>query len=510
MRPRRPDPEHESTCCFPTNMVESTAGNLDGRLSELTTLSAEAVAAALRRGDITAEQYASGLLRRCEAGANLNAFISIRADQVLEAARERDRERKSGRGLGPLHGIPVPIKDSINTCDHPTTAGTPALRHFQPKKDAPLVRALRNAGAIVLGKTNLHELSYGYTSNNHAFGAVSNPYESQRIPGGSSGGTGAAIAYRMAPLGIAEDTEGSIRVPAALCGVAGFRPSTGRYSTVGCVPITPLFDQVGPLARTVADLLLFDAVLTGGASSVPRPSLKGVRLGIIRPYFYAGLDSEVERVCNESLARLARAGVQFVEGDIPELSFLIAACTRPVQSHDFRPSLMRYLARYAAGISFESLVAQSSPNVRGLIERALAPGTRDYVSDGQYREVVEVHLPRMRRMFREYFEKTGVDAIILPATILPAPPLGEDDMIVEVRGCRMSLDAAISRNIAPASTAGLPGLVLPAGLTRSGLPVALELDGPSNCDRALLTLGLAIESELGTLPAPKTIQAACG
>src|SRR6202023_2784347 len=130
----------------------------------------------------------------------------------------------------------------------------------RPKEDAPIVRALVDAGAIVLGKTNLHELSFGWTSNNLAFGAVHNPYDPQRIPGGSSGGTAVAVATRMAPLGVAEDTEGSIRVPAALCGICGFRPSTGRYSTKGCVPISPLFDQVGPHARTVADLALFDSV----------------------------------------------------------------------------------------------------------------------------------------------------------------------------------------------------------------------------------------------------------
>ena len=152
------------------------------------------------------------------------------------------------------------MKDSVNTRDYPTTGGTPALRHFRPAEDAPVVAALRGAGAVVLGKTNLHELSFGWTSNNLAFGAVHNPYDLTRIPGGSSGGTAAAVAAHLAPLGVAEDTEGSIRVPAAFCGIAGFRPTTGRYSTRGCVPISPLFDQVGPHARNVADLALFDSV----------------------------------------------------------------------------------------------------------------------------------------------------------------------------------------------------------------------------------------------------------
>src|SRR5256885_12823927 len=225
----------------------------------LLALTAKHAARALRRGEISAESYASALLTKCQRGASLTAFITLRPDSVREAARACDRRRSAGARLGPLHGLPIPIKDSVNTKDLPTTAGTPALRHFQPSEDAPLVRALRAAGAIVLGKTNLHELSYGYTRNNPAFGAIHNPYDPTRIPGASSGATAAAIAYHMAPLGVAEDTEGSIRVPAALCGLAGFRPTTGRYPTHACAPISPLFDQVGPHARSAADLLLFDA-----------------------------------------------------------------------------------------------------------------------------------------------------------------------------------------------------------------------------------------------------------
>jgi mandelamide amidase len=258
-----------------------------------------------------------------------------------------------------LHGLPIPIKDSVNTRDLPTTAGTPALRHFQPREDAPLVRALRRAGAIVLGKTNLHELSYGYTSNNHAYGAILNPYDPSRIPGGSSGGTAAAIASRMAPLGVAEDTEGSIRVPAALCGIAGFRPTTGRYPTHGCAPISPLFDQVGPHARSVGDLLLFDGAITGSTAATPPVPLDKLRLGVIRPFWFAGLDSDVEQLTTAALDKLRRAGVELVEGELPELQHLIELITDPVQNHDVKPSLTRYLAEFHTGVTFEELLAQA-------------------------------------------------------------------------------------------------------------------------------------------------------
>src|ERR1700680_2015597 len=249
-------------------------------------------------GEITAEHYAAALMQRCEAGRALNAFITFEPEHVLEEARACDRRRHSGQALGPLHGLPIPIKDSVNTRHYPTTAGTPALRQFRPAQDAPVVRALLEAGAIVLGKTNLHELSFGWTSNNEAFGPVRNPYDRARIAGGSSGGTAAAVAARMAPLGVAEDTEGSIRVPAAMCGIAGFRPTTTRYPSTGVVPISTLFDQVGPHARSVDDLALFDSVVTGDWNALRAAELKGVKLGVGRKYWYSGLEAEVERIAN--------------------------------------------------------------------------------------------------------------------------------------------------------------------------------------------------------------------
>jgi indoleacetamide hydrolase len=471
---------------------------------ELTRLGAAEAVALLSRGELGAVEYAQALLAQCEADKSLNAFITLRPEEVLAAARDCDRKRHSGEPLGPLHGLPIPIKDSVNTRDLPTTAGTPALRHFQPHEDAPLVQALRQAGAIVLGKTNLHELSYGYTSNNHAYGAVHNPYDPSRIPGGSSGGTGAAIASHMAPLGVAEDTEGSIRVPAALCGIAGFRPTTGRYSTRGCVPISPLFDQVGPHARSVADLLLFDGTMTNAATAPPPVSLRKVRLGVVRSFWFSGLDTEVERITNAALAKLTGAGIELVEGELPELPRLIQLITDPVQNHDVKPSVTRFLEHYHAGVTFDELLAQASPDVRAMIEPAITPGGRDFVPEAQYQEIVTVHLPRLRAMYKEYFDRSGVTAIVFPATILPAPKLGEEDMEVEVRGRRMPLDEAMARNIAPGSTTGLPGLVLPAGLTSSGLPVALEFDGPAGSDRSLLGVGMALEAVLGKLPPPPT------
>lgn len=466
----------------------------------LVDLSAVEAVGAMRRGELRAEDYAQALLARAKECEALNAFISLEPDTVLEAAHDADQARMSGARLGPLHGLPIPIKDSINTKDLPTTGGTPALRRFRPKADAPVVATLRKAGALVMGKTNIHELSYGWTSNNLAFGAVRNPYDPSRIPGGSTGGTAAAVAARMAPLGVAEDTEGSIRVPAALCGIAGFRPTTGRYPSTGVIPITPLFDQVGSHARNVADLVLFDTVVADKVPPLQEVPLRGVRLGIDRGHFFAGLDPEVERITAEALQRLEDAGVVVVEAPVPDLAKLIAATTAQIQLYDTAPSLTRYLADHEAGISYAELIAAASADIREIFRNFVDPGAPNRVAQSVYESAIKVHLPSLRETFRRWFSDTGVAAILFPTTRMPATPIGLDP--IEIAGEKVSFDEAIARNIASGSTAGLPGLVLPSGLTRSGLPVSIELDGQAGRDRRLLALGLSIERVLGGPPPP--------
>jgi Asp-tRNA(Asn)/Glu-tRNA(Gln) amidotransferase A subunit family amidase len=484
-------------CGSPRRKVESTAAGA----TELLELSAADTVAALARGEVSAERYASVLLAQCERCKPLNAFITLEPADVLEAARTADRLRKSGAKLGPLHGLPIPIKDSINTKDFPTTGGTPALRNFRPRKDAAIVRALKDAGAIVMGKTNLHELSWGWTSNNLAYGAVHNPYDAKRIPGGSSGGTAVAVAARMAPLGVAEDTEGSIRVPAAMCGIAGFRPTTMRYPTTGVVPITPLFDQVGPHARSVADLALFDSVVTGDWSPLKATPLKRVKLGVGRDNWFRDLDPEVERITNEAFRKLQAAGVELVEFEMPNLPLLIEQTTVPIQNHDVRITLKTYLEDFSTGVTFDQLMAQASADIKRDFARDVLPGGKFFVSESVYNLATQIRLPILRHFLEDHFARSGIAAIVFPVTMIPPPLIGQEGDVV-IAGKTVSFETAVARNIAPGSTAGLPGLVLPAGLTANGLPVALEFDGPAGSDRALLALGLAVEDVLGHLPPP--------
>jgi len=464
-------------------------------------LSAVEALAAMRAGAVTAERYAGALLERCARLSALNAFITLDPALVLEQAREADRRRASGTPLGPLHGLPIPIKDSLNTVQYPTTGGTPALKGFRPPADAPLVATLRAAGALVLGKTNLHELSYGWTSNNLAFGAVHNPYDPTRIPGGSSGGTAAAVAAHMAPLGVAEDTEGSIRVPAALCGVMGFRPTTRRYSTVGVVPACSLFDQTGPEARSVADLALFDRVASGDMREIRVLPLAGVRFAVWRGFWFEGLDPEVERITGNAIAALRAAGAKIVEAEVPGLRDLLAHTADLIVDHDVRLELAHYLAVNGAAVSFDELVARASPDIRAIFAHEVMPGSPGFVSEAAYDTAVKLYLPRLRRTFKDYFAHTGASAILFPTTLTTAPRIGEESEL-SVGHRRVSFDVAIGRNIAPGSRTGLPGLVVPTGIAANGLPVSMEFDGPAGTDRTLLGLGLSLERVLGHLPPP--------
>lgn len=494
--------QHEAahTACARGGVVSGSADPVaTAGVSSLLDLSAGAATALMRRGDLTAEDYARALLARCQAARDLNAFISFAPDQVQEAARAADRHRAAGRWLGPLHGLPIPIKDSVNTADYPTTSGTPALRGFRPRQDAPVVRALREAGAIVLGKTNLSELSLGWSSTNATFGPVRNPHDPTRIPGGSSGGTAVAVAAGMAPLGVAEDTCGSIRVPAALCGVAGFRPTTFRYTPRGVMPLTPMYDTIGPHARTVADLALFDSVVSGDFNPLRSVPSGEIRLAVARAHYFADLDPEVARVTADALKKLGEAGVTVIEADVPDLTQTAEAANFPIIYHDSVPMITRYLEEFETGVAFEQLLAAASPSVRENLEARARPGGRLWVSPEGYAAARDVHRPALQEAFRAYFCRTGAAAIAYPTTLVAATPIGQDQE-VEIGGRTVPFRTAMSRNIAPGSCAGLPGLVLCAGVTRQGLPVGLELDGPAGTDRALLAVGETLERILGGCP----------
>jgi indoleacetamide hydrolase len=467
--------------------------------SRMTELTATAAVKAMRNGDMKAEDYAGALLDRAQALANLNAFRTLDRDMLLEAARSADKARAAGHALGMLHGLPIPVKDSVNTKDLPTSNGTRALRDFKPKDNAAILKPLLAQGAILMGKTNLHELSYGWTSNNASFGPVRNPYDPQHVPGGSSGGSAAAVAGRMAPLAIGEDTLGSIRVPANMCGLAGLRPSFGRYPDDGIMPLTVnKLDQVGPLARSVVDLLLFDSAVSGDRGPVSESPLDGARIGLA-PEYWSGLDPEVERVSNEALRKLSEAGATLVWAELPEAAKPAMGIALTIISYDTLPAISDFLEQQGTGVTFEQMLEEAGEGVRGVIKAVALPPNRPK------QEVYESMLAQreqLRKAVRDYFERQGIVAIASPPILVPPPKIGED-VDVEIRGQKIPLYVAMSRNISLGSCASMASLVLPAGTASSGLPVGLEFDALTGNDRQLLSLGLSIEKALGPMPGPR-------
>ena len=459
----------------------------------------------IREGRVSSVELTRALLRRIRANADLNAFITVNEEAALKAAQRADREREncSPRELGALHGVPLVLKDNIHVAGLPNTAGTPGLRSFVPEDNAPVAQALLDAGAIVLGKTNMHELAFGITSNNAAFGAVRTPYDKTKFAGGSSGGTGAAVAARLAPGGLGTDTGGSVRIPAALNGIAGLRPTVKRYPQVGITPIASTRDTAGPMARTVADLVLLDSVITRDWRRVRPENPHNIQLGVV-PEMFDNLDAETRDLTEGALRKLERAGVTLVKNvRMNGLADLNGKIGFPVALFEANRDLTAYLVNYDTGLTLEQLAAQiASPDVKGIFEGAVLTGAPGAVPASVYNDAINVFRPQLQKLYADTFAYYRIDAIVFPTTPLPASPAVDSDEFVDLNGVSVPTFPTYIRNTDPGSNAGVPGLSLPMALTKAGLPLGIEIDGPAGSDRKLLAIGLTLERILGRLPPP--------
>ena len=466
------------------------------RLVELTAVE---ILRAVSRGDLSVETYVDALVERAATYRYLNTFLSLDAGRAREMARAADRIRRRGESVGPLQGLPLVVKDNIDVRGFPTTCHTPALARNQPDDHAVIVQALVDAGALVLGKTTMYELALGSPNGPALGGDPLNPYDPRRMTGGSSSGTAVAIAARLAPAGLGTDTGGSIRIPAALCGIAGLRPTIGRYSGDGIVPVSPTRDTAGPMARTVADLVLLDSVLTGTPPTLVPARLPGLRLGAPRGYFFENLDPPVAEIAERELVRLREAGAELVEADVEQVEALNAATSLPVAMFEAIPNLARYLSRRGDGRTLPELADMvTSPGTRRLLRRLLG---EEAVPRGTYEAAMRTYRPALQAAYRRYFETHGVAAIVYPTTPLPARPVEQTETII-LNGSPVSTFLAYLRNVDPSSNAGLPGLTVPADLTADGLPVGLAFDAPADHDRELLAIGLAYEVLRPLVPGP--------
>ncbi|MCP4616888.1 MAG: indoleacetamide hydrolase [Bradyrhizobium sp.] len=472
---------------------------------DLNTLTAAQAAADICAGKITSTALTSAAIARAKANAKLNAFITLDEAGAMKAAAAFDASRKKG-GCKPLGGVPIVIKDNIEVAGLPSTAGTPALKGFVPKKDAPVAAKLRAAGAIIIGKTNMHELAFGISGYNGAFKTGSEPgvrnaYDASKIAGGSSSGTGAAVGARIVTASLGTDTGGSVRVPCALNGCASLRPTVGRYPQAGIAPISHTRDTAGPMAATVADIAILDRVIAGGGAVAPA-NLKEVRLGVVKTML-ANLDGDTDAAFRTALDKLKSAGVTVVDVEMPNLGELNGKVGFPLALYEAYDDMVAYLKKTGTGVTIEELAKTiASPDVKGtydglVIPRKL-PGPNNTVIDAKpaYEDAMKTARPALQALYKDTFAKNKLDAIVFPTVPKVAIAAQPDSSSLENF-------LLFIQNTDPGSNAGVPGIQIPVALgTSSKLPVGIELDGPAGSDRRLLAIGMAMEKLFGRLPPP--------
>ena len=431
----------------------------------------------LRRKEISPVDLTTSCLARIEElNPAINAFITVMDDSALAQARAAEDEIHSGNWRGPLHGIPIGLKDLIDTAGVKTTCGSALFKDRVPTEDAEIVRRLKNAGAVLIGKQNMQEFAYGGTSTSSYFGPVHNPWDVGRIAGGSSGGSAAAVATGMCFAAIGTDTGGSVREPAAFCGIVGLKPTYGRVSTRGVFPLSPSLDHVGPLCRNVRDTALLLQAIAGydklDTTSVDWPvdsytksltTTTKPRLGIVRRPFFDDLDPEIESATNEALKELSNLSADVLEIDLPSPPAAVQA-----------PEVYAVHAKYFT----------TSPGLYGRwiqerLRQAALVNTVAYVEGRR-------ELDRLRRSVSDVFSK--VDLLVTPTTAVPPITITEALNMSPPPEGELWL-----RNTRPFNAYGLPTISIPCGFTRAGLPIGLQIAGPNFSEASLLSFAYTFE-----------------
>jgi aspartyl-tRNA(Asn)/glutamyl-tRNA(Gln) amidotransferase subunit A len=453
----------------------------------------EELAALLAKRKISPVELTELFLRRIERhNPALNAFLTVAAEHALDAARRSGKQLLRGRGSRrenlPLVGIPITIKDNIWTRGIRSTAGSKILYDFIPSEDSTVARKLARAGAVLLGKTNLNEFAYGITGGNAHYGPVHNPWALHRIPGGSSAGSAVAIAAGLCAASVGTDTGGSIRVPSSFCGTVGLKPTFGRVSVFGTMPLSPSFDHVGPIARSVADAALLLGVIAGrdplDPTSSPKPvedyrgalrkPMRKFRLGRPRELYWEKLDSEVRRAAEAAVRAMEKRGAIVKEISLPHLKESRDAAT------DI--SLAEALHVHEAAGYFPQRAADYSEEVRQRIEAGGKVPANRYLAGFDVR----------KRLVAEFDAALQtVDVIVAPTVPVPAPPMGAE--FVQIDGEEIDTRRVLVGHSRPANFTGLPAISVPCGFTREGLPIGLQLIGRAFDEATLLRVALSYE-----------------
>jgi len=444
---------------------------------------------------------------------DIGAYLALDRERALARADEIDSLPPSEReSAGALAGVPVALKDNICTTDFPTTCASRILQNFVPPYDAHVVERLRREGAIIIGKTNMDEFAMGSSTENSAFHPTRNPWDLERIPGGSSGGSAAAVAADTATLALGSDTGGSIRQPAALCGVVGFKPTYGRVSRYGLVAFASSLDQIGPIAKDVSDAALMMEVIGGhdsrDSTSVTMPAepylrdldrpLDALRVGVPREYFGEGLDAEVGAAVMNAIRALSRIGAEVREISLPHTEYALSTyyiiAPAEASSNLARYDGVHYGYRAANCDDIVTLFARSRAEGFGdEVKRRILLGT--YALSAGYYDAYYLKAARVRRLVKNDFDEAfrQVDCIVCPTSPVPAFRLGERT----AHPLEMYLTDVFT---IPANLAGIPAISLPCGLTRSGLPIGVQIIAQALDDARLLRVARALEREMSWRP----------
>ena len=443
----------------------------------MTEMSIAQAAELLRRKEISPVELTTACLARIEQlNPTINAFITVMHDSALAQARKAEDEIQAGEWRGPLHGVPIGLKDLIDTAGVKTTCGSALFRDRVPTEDAEIVRRLKNAGAVLIGKQNMQEFAYGGTSTSSYFGPVRNPLDNDRIAGGSSGGSAAAVATGMCFGAVGTDTGGSIREPAAFCGIVGLKATYGRVSARGVFPLSPSLDHVGPLCRNVIDTALLLQAIAGydkfdpTSADFPVDSYAEAlavktkpRIGVVRRPFFDNLDPQIENLMDEALKQIAILSTDVLEIDLPSPPVAVQG-----------PEVYAVHAKHFT----------DSPQLYGKwiqerLKQAAAVDTVSYIEARQ-------ELDRLRRSVGDVFSK--VEFLITPTT--PVPPITIEEAL------NMSPDPAGElwlRNTRPFNAYGFPTISVPCGFTRAGLPIGLQISAPNFSETRLLSFAHSFE-----------------
>jgi aspartyl-tRNA(Asn)/glutamyl-tRNA(Gln) amidotransferase subunit A len=488
--------------------------------AELTGLSLQAAGARLAAGAVSSRQLTQACLDRIQAtDGRVGAFLTVTGERALEQADQSDRRRAAGQPLGPLDGLPLALKDIFLTRGVPTTAGSRILEGFVPPYDGTAVTRLLQAGAVLLGKLNMDEFAMGSSNEHSAFKPCRNPWDLTRTPGGSSGGSAAALAARQCFGTLGSDTGGSIRLPASFCGVVGLKPTYGRVSRHGVIAFASSLDQPGPLGRTSWDVAALLQAIAGpdphDLTCAARPAgdylsgleggARGLRVGVPREWFGEGLDPEVEARVRQALATYARLGATLVEVSLPHSRFGIAAyyliATAEASANLARYDGVRFGLRAAGARGLKELYAESREQGFGAEpKRRIMLGT--YALSAGYHQAYYLRAQQVRTLIRRDFDAAFERCDLVAGPVAPSAAFKLGEKTGDPLQMYLADIFTITCNLA-----ALPGLSVPCGLAR-GLPVGLQLVGRPFDEATLLTAARALERELGPSPAPAALEAA--